>query len=102
MLRAMPEYFDFTSSEMHTILVWVKFPNLPIKCWSPNCLSKIASVLGKPLQSDMLTSSLTRLSYVRVLVEINLLSDLPYSIEVTLPNGSILSQQVVYETLQIL
>jgi hypothetical protein len=47
----------------------------------------------------MLTSSLTRLSYARVLVEINLLPDLPYSIEVTLPNGSIFSQQVVYETL---
>ncbi|XP_011004865.1 PREDICTED: uncharacterized protein LOC105111252 [Populus euphratica] len=47
----------------------------------------------------MLTSSMSKLSYVRVLVEVNLLSDLPYSIEVTLPNGSILHQQVVYETL---
>jgi hypothetical protein len=32
-------------------------------------------------------------------VEVNLLSDLPYSIEVTLPNESLLHQQVVYETL---
>ncbi|KAJ6973805.1 hypothetical protein NC653_033972 [Populus alba x Populus x berolinensis] len=84
---------------MYTIPVWVKFPNLPLKCWSIKCLSKIASVLGKPVQSDMLTSSMARLSYARVLVEVNLLSDLPYSIEVTLPNGSILHQQVVYETL---
>nr|TKR85168.1 hypothetical protein D5086_0000250210 [Populus alba] len=98
-LRAMPEYFDFSSSDMYTIPVWVKFPNLPLKCWSIKCLSKIASVLGKPVQSDMLTSSMARLSYARVLVEVNLLSDLPYSIEVTLPNGSILHQQVVYETL---
>ena len=45
------------------------------------------------------TSSMARLSYARVLVEVNLLSNLPYSIEVTLPNGSILHQQVVYETL---
>ncbi|KAJ6880892.1 hypothetical protein NC652_034041 [Populus alba x Populus x berolinensis] len=42
---------------------------------------------------------MARLSYAKVLVEVNLLSDLPYSIEVTLPNGSILHQQVVYETL---
>ncbi|KAJ6854931.1 hypothetical protein NC651_039789 [Populus alba x Populus x berolinensis] len=98
-LRAMPEYFDFSSFDMYIIPVWVKFPNLPLKCWSIKCLSKIASVLGKPVQSDMLTSSMARLSYARVLVEVNLLSDLPYSIEVTLPNGSILHQQVVYETL---
>ncbi|KAJ6856768.1 hypothetical protein NC651_038440 [Populus alba x Populus x berolinensis] len=80
-LRAMPEYFDFSSSDMYTIPVWVKFPNLPLKCWYIKCLSKIASVLGKPVQSDMLTSSMARLSYARVLVEVNLLSDLPYSIE---------------------
>jgi hypothetical protein len=48
-LRAMPEYFDFSSSNMHTVPVWVKFPNLPFKCWSLKCLSKIASVLGKPI-----------------------------------------------------
>jgi hypothetical protein len=98
-LRAMPEYFDFSSSDMHSVPVWVKFPNLPLKCWSLKCLSKIASVLGKLVQSDMLTSSMSRLSYTRVLMEVNLLSDLPYSIKVTLPNGSILHQQVVYETL---
>jgi len=98
-LRAMPEYFEFSSSDMHTIPVWVKFPNLPLKCWSIKCLSKIASVLGKPVQSDMLTSTMSRLSYARVLVEVNLLSDLPYSVEVSLPNGSLLHQQVVYETL---
>nr|TKR97767.1 hypothetical protein D5086_0000209670 [Populus alba] len=98
-LRAMLEYFDFSSSDMHNIPVWVKFPNLPLKCWSLKCLSKIASVLGERIKSDMLTSSMSRLLYVKVLVKVNLLSNLPYSIEVTLPNGSILHQQVVYETL---
>ena len=45
----------------------------------------------------MLTSSMSRLFYARVLVEVNLLSDLPYSIEVTLPNDCLFHQQV-YET----
>ncbi|KAG6750293.1 hypothetical protein POTOM_047397 [Populus tomentosa] len=40
----------------------------------------------------MLTSSMSRLSYTRVPVEVNLMSDLPYSIEVTLPNGSMIHQ----------
>ncbi|KAL9371950.1 hypothetical protein Peur_037090 [Populus x canadensis] len=47
----------------------------------------------------MFTSTMSRLSYAKVLVEVNLLFDLPYSIEVTLPNDSLLYQQVVYETL---
>ncbi|KAJ6881011.1 hypothetical protein NC652_034124 [Populus alba x Populus x berolinensis] len=84
---------------MHTVPVWVKFLNLPIQCWSLKCLSKIASVLGKPVQSDMLTHTMSRLSYARVLVEVNLLSDLPYSIDVNLSNDSLLKQQVIYETL---
>jgi len=98
-LRSMPEFFDFSSSPMHTVPIWVKFSNLPLQCWSLKCLSKIASVLGKPVQSDMLTHTMSRLSYARVLVEVNLLSDLPYSIDITLPNGSLLKQQVIYETL---
>jgi len=98
-LRSMPAFFDFSYSTMHTVPVWIKFPNLPLQCWSLKCLSKIASVLGKPVQSDMLTHTMSRLSYARVLVEVNLLSDLPYSIDINLPNGSLLKQQVIYETL---
>ena len=48
-LKEMPEYFDFNSAEMSTVPVWIKLPNLPLKCWSLKCLSKIASVVGKPI-----------------------------------------------------
>jgi hypothetical protein len=98
-LKSTPEYFDFASSEMTTVSVWVKFPNLPLRCWSATCLSKIASVIGKPLQSDMLTSIRSRLSYARVLIELDLMVDLPPSINITLPNIVDLVQKVVYETL---
>jgi len=66
---------------------------------SPICLSKIASVLGKPIQCDQPTSTLSRMSYARVLVEIDLLEELQHSIDITLPQGPALHQQVVYETL---
>jgi hypothetical protein len=99
LLRPMPEFFDFSSAEMTRVPVWIKLPNLPLSCWSPRSLSKIASVLGKPLQSDRLTSSLSRLSYARVLVEVNLMDDLPPSFQFKLPNGDILTQSVEYETL---
>ena len=68
-------------------------------CWSPICLSKIASVLGKPIQCDQPTSTLSRISYARVLVEIDLLEDLRHSVEISLPEGPALRQPVVYEAL---
>lgn len=98
-LKVMPEYFNFGRDEMSCVPVWVKLPNLPLKCWSPRCLAKIASKLGTPIQSDQLTFNMTRISYARVLVELNLLADLKSSIVINLPNGSTLNQPVIYETL---
>uniref|UniRef100_A0A3N7GN93 DUF4283 domain-containing protein n=1 Tax=Populus trichocarpa TaxID=3694 RepID=A0A3N7GN93_POPTR len=98
-LKAMPEYFNFSYEEMTRVPVWVKFPNLPLKCWSTKCLSKIASVIGKPILSDQLTSTMSRISYARVLVELDLLDDLIHSVDILLPNSTALTQRVIYETL---
>jgi hypothetical protein len=98
-IKVMLEYFDFGTDEMSCVPVQVKFPNLPLKCWSPRCLSKIASKLGTPIQSDQLTFSMSRISYARVLVELDLLVDLKSSIVINLPNGATLHQPVIYETL---
>jgi hypothetical protein len=95
----MKIFFDFSSEEMTRVPIWVKFPNLPLCCWSPSCLSKIASVLGKPIQCDQMTYNLSRLSYARVLVELDLREDLQHYVEVSLLSGRILHQKVVYETL---
>ncbi|KAJ6370155.1 hypothetical protein OIU76_028432 [Salix suchowensis] len=98
-LKEMPEFFYFNPAEMSTVPVWIKLPNLPLRCWSLKYLSKLASIVGKPLQSDMLTSSMSRLSYARVLVELDLRKPLREHIDVKLPNGEIIVQQVIYETL---
>ncbi|KAJ6925329.1 hypothetical protein NC651_009867 [Populus alba x Populus x berolinensis] len=98
-LRQMTKYFDFSSAEMSRVPVWVKFPSLPLCCWSPVCLSKIASVIGKPIQCDQFTSNLVRMSYARVLVEIDLLEELRHNVKISLPEGSTLQQKIVYETL---
>nr|TKR66340.1 hypothetical protein D5086_0000312230 [Populus alba] len=98
-LKPMPDYFDFDISDMVKMLVWVRFPNIPFQCWSPLCLSKLASVIGKPVHSDSPTSSMTWLSYARVLIEIDLLVELPSSIDITLPNGVSKTQAVIYESL---
>jgi hypothetical protein len=53
-LKHMPDYFDFDTAAMIRLPVWVKFPNLPLQCWSPLCLSKLASVIGKPVHADLI------------------------------------------------
>jgi len=98
-LKFMLEYFDFVATDMSMVLVWVRFPNLPLQCWSPTCLSKIAGVLGKLLQCDLLITSMSMLSYARVLIEVDLLPALPTTINIVLPNGMPLLQLVVYELL---
>ncbi|KAL9383653.1 hypothetical protein Peur_023976 [Populus x canadensis] len=98
-LKSMSEYFDFAATDMSWVPVWVKFLNLPLKYWSPACLSKFASVIGKPIHCDMLTTSMSRLSYDRVLIEVDLLVELSNSINIVLPNGMPLLKLVVYKTL---
>ena len=51
------------------------------------------------LQCDKLTATKERVSYARMLVEIDLLAGLRSSINVTLPNGNTFIQRVIYETL---
>ncbi|XP_011014909.1 PREDICTED: uncharacterized protein LOC105118625 isoform X1 [Populus euphratica] len=98
-LKIMPEFFDFQFTELTTMPIWVRFPNLPLRCWSHICLSKIASMVGKLIHCDGLTAQMTRVSYTWVLIELDLLSDLPSTITVILPNGNTLVQQLVYESL---
>ena len=100
-LKSMPEFFDFSRSEMSSVPVWIKLPCLPLKCWTSKCLSKIASQIGKPIQCDKLTANMERISYARVLVEVNLMEDLPSSIQIVLPNGSLLVQPVFFESLPL-
>ncbi|KAF9664930.1 hypothetical protein SADUNF_Sadunf16G0069400 [Salix dunnii] len=58
-LKLMTEYFDFTSAEMSKVPIWIKFPNLPLKCWFTNCLqvkddSPFAVGLGQDDEADLL------------------------------------------------
>ncbi|XP_074301316.1 uncharacterized protein LOC141632694 [Silene latifolia] len=62
------------SCEMETISkvpVWVLFPGLDPFLWSDVVLSKIASKLGRPLFADPATTTKAKLSFARVLIEID-------------------------------
>jgi len=98
-LKVMPKFFDFITTDMMHMPIWVRFPNLPLKCWSSICLSKITSMIGKHVHCNAPTASMNRLSYAIILVEVDLLVDLPTFVNLVLPNGFSLSQQVMYESL---
>jgi hypothetical protein len=98
-LQVMTDFFDFMPPDLTKMPTWVRFPNLPIRCWTPLCLSKLASVIGKPLHCDEPTSTKSKLSNARVLIEVDLLGTLPTLVTVQLLNGSSLGQQVIYESL---
>ncbi|XP_020251079.1 uncharacterized protein LOC109828510, partial [Asparagus officinalis] len=77
--------------------MWIQFPGLRLNLWNAKCISKIASLIGKPIATDKLTASRQTLEYVRVLVEVNMSSPLPDHISIQGPKGENITQKVIYE-----
>ncbi|XP_019255064.1 PREDICTED: uncharacterized protein LOC109233643 [Nicotiana attenuata] len=96
-LKAWAEGFDFNEEVLKTILLWVKFPKLPLNYWSNKALSKIGSGLGKPLYADTCTTVADRISYARVLIEMDITRTLPGTIKLIDPNGKVIEQMVQYD-----
>lgn len=82
------------------MLVWIHLPNLPLHFWSPNSISKIVSVIGKPLFLDERYANSTVFSFVRVCIEISANKPLLNSVmvEVDFSNNYPLEQTVECET----
>ncbi|XP_021765919.1 uncharacterized protein LOC110730423 [Chenopodium quinoa] len=89
--------FDFGAEILRTIPLWVKFPNLPLNCWGPETLSRIGSFLGIPICSDECTTRQLKVSFARVLIEIDVTKPLPKSVFVESPSKETLELKVVYE-----
>nr|XP_016502654.1 PREDICTED: uncharacterized protein LOC107820826 [Nicotiana tabacum] len=81
--------FKFDPGCVSVIPLWIKFPGLPLGFWSIEALSKLASVVGKPLYTDRITTKMEKVSYARVLVEADVSHPLPDSFEMKTPKGVI-------------
>lgn len=62
LLKNMPSCFEFDDENYSTMPVWIKLPSLPLDCWNPRALTKIASKIGNPISTDKLTSRKERLA----------------------------------------
>lgn len=89
--------FDFNKEVLQTVPIWVKYPNLPLSCWSQDSLSRISSGLGVPLYADECTTKVERISFARVLVEMDVARELPKKLKVEDPHGRVFEQAVQYE-----
>ncbi|KAH0672818.1 hypothetical protein KY290_025047 [Solanum tuberosum] len=78
--------FDFGSEFFAEIPLWVTFPKLPLNCWGVGSLSRIASAIEFPLFADECATKQTRISYARMLIEVNVTKPIPQQITVMDPN----------------
>ncbi|XP_019232983.1 PREDICTED: uncharacterized protein LOC109213625 [Nicotiana attenuata] len=96
-IRAWTPDMEFTKTQMEKIPVWVRLPGPEIKYWGKIALTKIARMIGKPLKADNATTHRERLTYARVLVEVELNNKYQNSVMFENEHGRIIEQEVVYE-----
>ncbi|XP_021848896.2 uncharacterized protein [Spinacia oleracea] len=89
--------FNFYEEVLKVIPLWVKFPNLPLNCWRSEALSRISSLLGVPLFEDECTTRQDRVSFARVLIEMDITTPLPDHVWIEDSSGRIFKQDVRYD-----
>ncbi|CAK8544014.1 unnamed protein product [Lathyrus sativus] len=97
MLREWKPDFCMSKDMLRTIPLWVKLPQLPLHIWGARSLSKIGSALGTPLVTDECTTNKLRVSYARILVEIDITQELKTHILIRDEKGARLNQPIEYE-----
>lgn len=80
-----------------TVPILVIFPGLPIQYWTKENLGRIVSYLGKPICSDKLTAQADRISYARMLVEMDISLELPDKLLIEEACGKYREQNLEYE-----
>ncbi|KAL7163729.1 hypothetical protein ACSBR2_039783 [Camellia fascicularis] len=95
-LKQWHRMMKLSKEDKKSILVWVKFYNIPLEYWDGDGLSRIASAVGVPLFMDQPTSSGSRISFARVCVNIQADSIFPDNFVITSGDESI-SIRVEYQ-----
>ncbi|KAL0295106.1 UNVERIFIED_CONTAM: hypothetical protein Sradi_6851800 [Sesamum radiatum] len=93
----MPDCFEFKEDDISLSPICAILSSLPLECWHPNTLGKIDSRLDTPIAMDSLTMKMERVSYPRILIEVDTSKTLVDQVEFKLPNGVIRKQPIVYE-----
>ncbi|XP_062089456.1 uncharacterized protein LOC133795989 [Humulus lupulus] len=82
-----------------SVPVWVRLPGLGLQYWGTKCLSALVSTLGRPILVDKVTKDRSMMQFSRVLVEINIVDEVPKSIQFMNERGQLMEQLVEFEWL---
>lgn len=96
-LKKLPSCFLFAKEDMEFLPSWIQIHGLPADCWTIPAMSKITSVIGKPIHTDKLTVSKKGSTYARVLVEIDMKKPRIWEYHVDLPTGKVIQIRFNYE-----
>lgn len=97
LLREWRRDFNLKKDLLRALPLWVKLPNLPLYLWGDNTLGKIVSAIGNPIVTDECTASKLRVSYARILVEVDITKELPQEITIQDRSGNKLQQAIKFE-----
>ncbi|KAI0500141.1 hypothetical protein KFK09_018350 [Dendrobium nobile] len=95
-LQKWSPLFSPKREEFTSVPIWIKILDLPLCCWTPTGVSKIATKIGIPLAVDDLTATKSRLTYARVCVQVDATATYPEFIPI-LVEGKIFNLKILYE-----
>lgn len=93
----LPPEFRFDSTPDLQFNVWASLPNLPLELWNASAISKIASVVGIPIEVDFKTISKDYVAGPRVLISLDAKKEPPESITLQLHNGNSFVQPILLD-----
>lgn len=96
-VKAWNADMDFSKDELCTVPIWIRLPGLEFKYWSAKGLSKIGSLVGKPLMVDKNTEKEVELNFARLLVEVKIGDQFPEIVYFKNEKGTIVEQKVTYD-----
>lgn len=91
-VKAWTPSFNFHDEIMRVIPLWVRFPNLPLNCWGPETLSRIGNMVGLPLFADECTTRQMKVSFAKLLIEVDVTKLVPKIVYVEDANGDVVEQ----------
>ena len=96
-LQKWSSKLDLNESFFQQALIWVRFPQLPLKFWNEDVFSRVASTFGELLSLDLIMTLKGRLTYARICVGVKEGVDMPDVVYFQSKLGSH-TQKIVYES----
>uniref|UniRef100_A0A803NQ60 DUF4283 domain-containing protein n=1 Tax=Cannabis sativa TaxID=3483 RepID=A0A803NQ60_CANSA len=96
-LKPWDPNINFKKEDVKCVPIRIQREDLELKYWGQRSLFKIVGQLGKPLMEDAVTKDRERLSYARVLIEVQMDQQLPSMIDFENEYGLNISVSVKYE-----